>query len=375
MSTNKSGLLDELSIVMFTYQRQSYALRNMKFWSNRGPRLYVVDGSDIQIDKKIILELADNIKYLHHPFSLADRLGKVVELVDTKFVIFMADDDFFLPSGLEECIAELQNRPELVACCGRGIEKVLSADLIVHKSVIDGCAIQNNIGAVNCDDPLSRIIEHMKPYSPSSIYAVCRRDSWVKTVRHIAANSYSSGLVMEMTFELMMSFFGKIKIVDYLMWLRSNENPSHSVGFELEFDDWFTDPKFKKEVDLFLDSLAYALIDNKPKYEHSQLKLALNHACVEYIDYCQSTSKNIKSNNKSKQVNKKSKFTILIINILKKIISRMPSAFLMIVPYSLRYRHYCEIGGALERAGIKVDRNEFESILNMVINFYQPKVK
>ena len=103
-----SRIISNLSIVIPTYNRQDYALRNMKFWSERGASVYVLDGSSLAIDKERMKEIGPNVRYCHMPVSIHERLLAATNFISTPYCIMLSDDEFFIPSALEACIKELE---------------------------------------------------------------------------------------------------------------------------------------------------------------------------------------------------------------------------------------------------------------------------
>ena len=108
--------LAKLTLVVPTYNRHSYALRNMFYWSGRSVTVHVLDGSPTPISLPELSGLAQNIHYHHLPVSIFDRLRIATELISTDYCALMGDDEFFIPSALESCIAELDLYSDLVSC-------------------------------------------------------------------------------------------------------------------------------------------------------------------------------------------------------------------------------------------------------------------
>jgi glycosyltransferase domain-containing protein len=373
-------LLSKLSIVMFTYERQRYALRNMRFWSGSAARLYVLDGSAKAIEKSELSSLAPNVIYLHWPIPLLDRFASIADVISTEYVAFMADDDFFVPSAVEASIYELENDADVVACCGQGLEKALSSDLVVHQSAIEACRSGNrkaSLGAVDLEDPLERMAFHMDPFCPSSFYAVCRSHAWRTTVRLMAAQKYSSGLVAELLFELSMSFYGKIKIINELMWLRSNENTSNTEGFELAFDTWYTDRQYLSEVSSFLNAVADTLGRSQTRLETREIRSGLERACCAYVTFCTRTRQPATAGNatSNRAVRSQSAAFPRMVGGTKYLISILPASMIGLIPVRLRFRPYADLARALESGGLKVDWVQFAAILRIVREFHNCKAR
>jgi glycosyltransferase domain-containing protein len=366
--------LSNLTIIIFTFNRHRYVLRNLELWSTTEATVHVLDGSNEPIAAAFLSNFSPNIKYHHLPVSIWERLAKGVALVDTKYVAFLADDEFFIPSALGAAISELEADHELVACCGRGIDKTLTADLVVSAA-----AIKNNVnayqgeasGEVKLDDPLERMSWHMDPYVPSAIYAVCRSAQWRRAVSASINRQYSSGQVWELQFELSMSFFGKVKVINELMWLRTAENPSHTAGFELGFASWFVDPLYAQEVDDFLNTTARGLVMTGTQDFHS-VRDGLARACRAYVACCARNDVfgRARQTTAITKARAASRVSPLLKRVVKKLISRLPSPLLELLPASLRFRPYVDIAKGLESVGLRVDWNQLIIILETVRKFH-----
>jgi len=370
--------LADLTIVIFTYNRHRYVLRNLTRWSGTEATVHVLDGTADALSNGVLNNFTPNIKYHHLPVSIWERMARGVAMVETKYAAFLADDEFFIPSAAEASILELENNPELVACCGRGIDKTLTAELIVSAAAIETNkhTFQNgSSGAVGQGDPVERMISHMNPYVPSTFYAICRSTEWKRAVLSFTKRQFSSGLVAELQFELSMSFYGKVKVIDELMWLRTAENPSNTAGFELEFHTWFTDPVYAQEVDDFLSMTASDLAITEA-LDFDTIRRGLDKACKAYVAYC---VKNYRSAQSGKSAFGSKGWLALAIPstlklLIKKFISHLPSPLLALLPDRLCFRPYIEIAKGLESVGLRVDWNQLEAILKTVQKFHGNKL-
>ena len=118
MTADTDGTLQRLTLVVPTYERAKYALRNMRYWSGRGPTIHVLDGSKQPIDLNSLAAFGGNIHYHHRPEPIAKRIERAFQLIDSEYVAMLCDDEFFLPSGLKASIDELDRDREIVACMG-----------------------------------------------------------------------------------------------------------------------------------------------------------------------------------------------------------------------------------------------------------------
>jgi len=276
--------LSELTLVVPTYNRQHYALRQMHFWSDSPVTLHVLDGTSTSINKKYLRDLGKNVHYYHVPYSYEERMGKAVELVDTPYVALLCDDEFFIPSALKHCIDELKTHKDFVACIGGCLGFYSTKRGMMAKSIYNEMKGYGCFGATTKE----RMIEHMNPYVCSTIYAVQRSEVWKKSMTRFAKEKFSSPYIGELVFELATCYQGKSMVIEDLMWLRNMENKP--IDFKehnrkLQFDTWLKDPRYRGEVNLFYESMTTELsrIDGADK----EIVLEDFKSAVEaYLDYC-----------------------------------------------------------------------------------------
>ncbi len=361
--------LSKLTIVVLTYDRPLYALRTMGLWSGTGASVHVLDGSGKAIAPVHLRAFSSNIHYHHLPVSIFKRIAEASNLVETEYVAFLADDDFFLPSALEKCILELEHSPALVACCGRQIGKLLAADLTVRWSAVQGLRSSHEGGhssALEMEDPLERVLAHFSPYSPSTIYSVCRSDAWIKATQVLSTREFSSGVALEVQFELLMSFQGKTKVIEDLMWLRSAENDSHTTGFELAFHTWFSDKRYGPEVDDFLTITAKALAAGA--LSPGMVRHGLEQACGAYVASCNASVNNASSEPSLPTIKPVLSWSALDLpkRLIRRLSSRLPAPICAALPERFGFRPYVEIAKQLETAGVHVDWEQLNVVLESV---------
>ena len=376
MNSKAVSLLSTLTLVIPTFNRQSYVLRNMRYWSSSEVTVHVMDGSEKAINPEQIERLAPNIHYHHLPGSIWMRFEKANDLVKTQYVSLLADDDFFIPSAAEASILELEKDQELVACCGQRIAKCLKGNLTVHLSTVENhkSSYRKGENSLTQDDPIERMIFHMNPYAPSTIYAVCRRQAWLPTMKLLCAREFSTPVVGELQFELSMSFKGKTKVIDELMWLRSGENRPSGEGY-LGFATWYVDPKYSEEVDDFLNITSKGL-SAAGSGDYKTIRNGLEQACKTYVASCDNKVRNGRP--------KKSIPTIMRLlsattteaqkAFIKKAINKLPVPLLRALKRRiLGSRPYVDIAKGLESKGVHVDWDQLATILTTVRKFHEGK--
>jgi len=158
-------ILQRLTLVIPTYERQDFVLRLMNYWLDKGPHLIILDGSAKPIEPARLDIFGSHIQYLHRPVGMYQRLLEALDLVQTEFAVLAGDDEFYVPSAVAACIKELDEDDGLVACCGRALgfspknQRVFGSPKYPR---LEGYA-------VDAEGAEERITQHMIDYVPSLV--------------------------------------------------------------------------------------------------------------------------------------------------------------------------------------------------------------
>jgi glycosyltransferase domain-containing protein len=270
------SLLTMLTIVIPSYNRQRYLHRQIRFWKDSPVRLIIVDGSP----GPLMLEAAlpKNITYYHDPRTIEERFKFVASLVETEYCALLSDDEFFLKSALVSCIQFLEKNRDYGAAKGVPLGfKYMCGTLVGYESYAD---IRSS-SSLDADLPEMRIRKHMSPYVMTTLWAVMRREVFLKTLFAMGADkSFKSAAVGEVQTSLLAAHLGKCKILDILGWLRSyeNENIWWSFGGE-SFAEWYKNPENLCEVNRFISNMQAQL----PDFQRDPFKDSILGALDEYV--------------------------------------------------------------------------------------------
>ncbi len=268
------NILEDLTLVVPTYFRQHYALRLMKYWSNKGPKVIVVDGTDKPISKENLEGMCSSIIYVHNPVGMYERLHGVLSLITTKYVALAGDDEFYIPSAVVKCIEELEKEPDLVACCGMAI------GFYPTQNFVRGIQMYPKLFRYEISEsaPKDRVVKHMSDYEVNQIYAVCRSREWKIAFLGILEREFPVFAIGEYQFQLYMSFAGKSKVINELMWLRNSgetkpiRGTDPSLGPHLFFD-WYNDKNSNKEKSELLDISANTLKNLSTTHDYDSCRI------------------------------------------------------------------------------------------------------
>ena len=244
-------LLQKLTIVIFSFNRQKYIKRTIKYWSNYQVKLLVLDGSDVKLEDPCLN--TKNIKYIHDPRDIYERLLSSVNYIETEFMILGCDDEFYLPSALNSCIKFLLKNPNFSSCGGCAIGFHNNGKEIFG---IEQYSRSKDI-CLDHDSALERITKHFHNYLPAHEYSVMLTSTWKPICKHVFKKEYSFFAAFELQIEFLVMVSGKSIIIPELMWMRNRKvtairGSSPSLDSTRQITKWWHDKNFIEEKKDFL---------------------------------------------------------------------------------------------------------------------------
>ena len=249
------NLLQKLTIVIFSYNRHRLLKRSAKYWSNYNVKILILDGSSIKLDDPCLK--SKNIKYIHDPRTLYERLLSSPNHIDTEFMILACDDEFYLPSALSTCVEILSKDLSFSSCGGRAVgfrtkEKEIFG--IRQYQKLKGLCLDN-------DGAYDRIFKHFNAYVPAHTYSVKRANKWKTICSHVFQKKFNFNASFEMQLEFLTMVSGKSKIISELMWMRNNEEPKVERNKNPDIESWWYHKIHEDEKKNFLFSMKKACDD------------------------------------------------------------------------------------------------------------------
>jgi glycosyltransferase domain-containing protein len=248
------NFFSDLTIVIPTYNRLPYLIRQIKYLSNYSAKLIIVDGSNEKISEKLINELkfCKDFTYIHSTeLSYIERIKFASKKVQTTFAMCLAEDDFLVFTGVNKAINVLKNDNSLSACFGQ----VAGLDYSKTKKksfFIDyGLSLKNY--SISQTKPLDRLFFAFNSYRSFSPYAVFRKKifetiwSKIETCSCLELTEYEHAINTLLV--------GQIKTIDEIFWIRSQELDSLDSKLDgsrkNDYKKWYEDKFFEGEVKKF----------------------------------------------------------------------------------------------------------------------------
>ena len=277
--------LGDITLVIPAYNRPAYLERQIDFWSATDVRLCILDGSKDSAPQSLIDRMGPNVYYRHLPIGFNERLVMACDLVQTKYVALLGDDELYAPHGLQDCITQLEVDERLVACVGRTMFFFERDGAIYgHQTYEKSGDLEHTFGN-NIDRLHESLIDITK--GPYLLYGLFRSTEWKKAVRVAYGRKYASGYAYEFAFHLIATLLGPSKMVESLVWMRSGENPAMSsaaVNRKIGMGEWGTDANYAAEVSYFTESVVNTILA-EGKHTKDQLQHAVSTAVERFVAY------------------------------------------------------------------------------------------
>ena len=362
-------ILEKITIVIPTFKRQEYILRTMEYWSGKGAKVMVLDGTDQAIPAELLSHIEDNVRYHHMPVSFAKRIDHARAMIETPYVALSGDDEFHLPTGLIQSIRELETDENLIACMGRTM--AFRNDDGIIRGKIEYPAMKDY--SLSDSEPCERMVRHMRCYTPSTIYAVVRSWAWRLAWEPTCREEFPVYGSAELAYELMISYLGKSKVIPVLQWLRSKENTS-VVSEDVSLNStnprfylWWGSSSYGQQKEAFLDNLMKSLEDGLEIGEQ-RIRECVSSAYDAYV---------VLVKERARPSRKRAKIGLFLKNCLSKrqiiIVKSFMNAFRKSKTLPIFLTTLEECAQLLENDGVSADYGELQAIEHRLSNFHRAK--
>jgi glycosyltransferase domain-containing protein len=250
-------MINKLTIIIPTYNRQKIVLRAINYWSQLGATVHIFDGSVNPIKNIENLKINKNIFYHHNPISYIERMQLAIKYVNTEYCALCGDDEFYLESGINAVIQKLDQNLELIACAGRPV----GFSYLSKKLKLKNVYIEQKRYSVSHEDYTERMIFHMRNYTPSTIYSIIRKNNWINAMQVATTKDYPVHAMFELQFEMMIALQGRSMVINNLYWLRNfdikgiRNTPDLFLSSENNFKSWWIEKNNIKEKEILIDTM------------------------------------------------------------------------------------------------------------------------
>ena len=270
--------LSQLTLVIPSFRRQDYLMRQVVYWAHSRATLIIVDGSPQSIGPRAeaFVRGIPNIVYVHSGDTYVNRIRQASGLVRTPYAMCLADDDLFLMTGLGHAIECLNARPDLTICVGQAI--AIDFDHRAGRASFFpyGASLRNY--QVVHPDASERIRLGIDNYRAATCYAVVRSPAFAEIWRDIQPTSCP--WTIEYEHAIGTYTVGSLAAVDDVYWLRSSECES-IMPVRPDFATWWSTQEYRSECIRYVNRQAAKLVRCSSLTEQEARDVVLE--AVEYI--------------------------------------------------------------------------------------------
>lgn len=324
--------INKYTIIIPEHNRPEHLKRLLEYFLSFNLNIIVIDSSNIKF--KYLNEYNDKVTYKFYPkMDLANKLFKILDLIETPYVVMCADDDFLVPNSIVKIIAFLEKNPEYNS--GQGIYLDFS---YVNNNIVYSLRYKETTDLDLNSDKSSQRVSILQNNYFQYYYAVFRTKLFTKCIKSIIENSASqirNLCLLESYISVYSAIEGKHVILPIFYSVR--ENISNSAGSLTEhLFDITHKKKYSSEYSTYLRLLSKNLAI-KERIPLIQAKKIIENSVKIYLN-----------KNFSNYLGIIGKIRYFLVNILKKnnlyryyvkkyIITPLPSSFTNIEYKELEY--------------------------------------
>lgn len=212
----KNKIYSKCTIVILSFERHNFLKRALSYWSKINVKVLVLHNSK----KKLSTKIPSNVTYKKCNKSYLKRIEIASKLINTKFCLLAADDDFYLFKEIIESINFLEKHQSYKSYFGQVLSFYYkNKEKFYVQNYVN--IISNNIDSGNL---YKRLSDFGKNYHPSSIYAVTRTTDWISNWKNVSSCAMNLAGEHEILYEMYSIISGKRKIHKRVCLIRSNED-------------------------------------------------------------------------------------------------------------------------------------------------------
>jgi glycosyltransferase domain-containing protein len=285
--------MPKVDLFIPTYNRPDFLKRLLTFYQSYGVkyRIIVADSStdaNKRINKKTVasfkkLNLVYSDRYLPSQIS-HDKFGRMLKLAKSKYTVFCADDDFLIPSGIDEAVKFLEKNKDYASAHGTYIAFYVNEGIPFARKFLWRFIYPYR--SITYDDPLKRLIYHLSNYY-QVLWAVRRTEVLKKAYSEFLRSKTDPVLFGELAPDMLTLIYGKMKRLDTFYGAR--QAFSTAYGYWPTLQDAIKAGTFQKKYTIlrrnFIKNLAVRYSEKALKEIDIAMNKYLKHSTQEHLIY------------------------------------------------------------------------------------------
>lgn len=252
--------MSKIDLFIPTYNRPDFLERLLNYYQDLAVkyRIIVADSSSVRnkkLNKKIILKFPRlNILYLDkfNPLQVShQKFAEMVKVAEAKYTVFCADDDFLIPSGIDEAVNFLDKNKDYSSAHGTYIAFYINSNLPFFKKFIWRYIYPYE--SIADENPLTRVSKHLGNYY-QVLWAVRRTDHLKTVYKEFLKSRTDPVLFGELLPDILTLIYGKMKRLN--TFYSARQAFSTAYGYWPSLQDAIEAGNYKAEYNNFRKSIA-----------------------------------------------------------------------------------------------------------------------
>lgn len=282
---------NQLTLLLATKGRDNFTIRFLAYANSISLEypIYIADGEPKNSIKNIInnKKLFPNISYSYNEYDdigykeFYNKIKLSLSSIKTKYVMFIDNDDFVLPKGINNCLDFLKKNNDYIGCSSR-IGWFYKQNFLFSDNNLEGKITYffDKTGPYNprsySDEKMSDRLEHLLKCYTVTFYSIFDREKLLITSSEISKMNFNYTYSFELYFHLRMISLGKIKV------FRDNAFYLRQLGTSLGNDQ--NQSLLGRQFDLINEILSGRVLQDKMKIKDELISNNFSKSSVSTIE-------------------------------------------------------------------------------------------
>ena len=250
--------LESITVVIPAHNRPEKLRRVLHYYSQTNIKIIVSDSSDVLFP---YLNEFPNLKYFHFPKEqFLRKINYILSHINTKYVVYCADDDFIVPQAIEQCIIFLELHPDYNSAQGHYLSFEMKKDRVYFSP-----GYQRNFEKdINQNLPSERLPEFRNMYA-SLLYSVIRASTFVEMYKKCMKGEtlkFTNLFLAEIYFNFFALMEGK-NITLPIFYSAREKDYSSAAYTTVPISVIRSSPEYKEEFQSFFNIIVNVLVSKQ----------------------------------------------------------------------------------------------------------------
>lgn len=250
--------LETVSVVIPAHNRSEKLRRVLHYYSQTNIQIIVSDSSDVLFP---YLNEFPKLKYFHFPKEqFLKKINNILPYINTKYVVYCADDDFIVPQAIEQCLNFLELHPDYDSAQGH----YLSFEMKKERVYFSPGYIRNFDKDINQSLPSERLPEFRNLYA-SLLYSVIRASTFVNMYKKCMEGEslkFTNLFLAEIYFNFFSLMSGKNRTLQIFYGSREKDYSS-AYYTTVPLSVIRSSPEYKEEFQSFFNIIVNQLVSKQ----------------------------------------------------------------------------------------------------------------